>query len=69
MSNTNESAHRIESFMKEYGELCDKHNVELFAAPQFIPSGANGFTVGVMVVPIDRKERGVPSPLNDEIIK
>lgn len=63
-----ESEARIEKFMKEYEALCNKHDVQLMAAPQLVPSGERGFNLVGVIVPIDRSRGGVKSPINKEDI-
>lgn len=49
---------RIEAFMKEYGELVKKHNVDFANYPVFLPrqDGSGSFDVRVQVTPIDLEE-------------
>lgn len=42
-----------EAFMKEYGELVEKHQVDFATYPVFIPDGQGGFKIVVQSTPID----------------
>jgi hypothetical protein len=64
-----ESEGRKKNFLADYDKLVEKYEVALMAVPQFVPSGQQGFNISAMLIPIDRKESGVVSPMNDEIIK
>jgi hypothetical protein len=69
---TKESEERIKKFLKEYDALVAKHDVALMGAPQLIPSGERGFNLVGVVVPVDKRQGGVPSPLgetSDEVLK
>jgi hypothetical protein len=40
-------------FMKEYGELVEKHQIDFATYPVFIPDGQGGFKIVVQSTPID----------------
>lgn len=61
-----EAESRKKKFIDEYEELTKKHNIRLMAFPEFVPSGQHGFNVSAVLVPIDMKDRPVPSPLADD---
>jgi MoaA/NifB/PqqE/SkfB family radical SAM enzyme len=67
---TKESKIRKEQFLAEYNKLVKKYDVQLASAPQLVPSGERGFNLSAIIVPIDLRQGGVPSPLNkDEVLK
>lgn len=69
---TKESERRIKLFLKDYDALVAKHDVALMGAPQLIPSGERGFNLIGVVVPVDKRQGGVKSPLGenvDEVLK
>ena len=49
------------AFMKEYGELVEKHQVDFATYPVFIPDGQGGFKIVVQSTPIDLSKK--PEPL------
>lgn len=49
------------AFMKEYGELVAKHQVDFATYPVFIPDGQGGFKIVVQSTPIDISKK--PEPL------
>ncbi len=59
---------RKDSFLKEYKALCDKHNFDFVAFPQFVPTGQTGFNVISQMVAFDRKELGEVSPIQKKDI-
>jgi len=61
------SKEKIKKFVKEYEELVKKYDVELFAAPQLIPSGERGFNLSAIVVPLDKSQGGIKSPVGDTV--
>lgn len=48
-----EAQERASSFVKEYGELVKKHNIDFAAFPQYVPDGNGGFRTVVQNVPVD----------------
>lgn len=60
-----ESDTRKKQFLEAYDELVKKYQVELLAMPQYVPSGQHGFNTSIVMIPIDKKDRPVPSPLQD----
>ena len=70
MEQSKEAKERISKFLKEYDALVLKHDVTLMAAPQLVPSGERGFNLVGIIVPIDKRQNGVPSPITkDEILR
>lgn len=57
---------RIDSFIKEYGELVEKHQVDFVAYPLYVPDGQGGFRTIVQNAPVDKTERPVESPFVPE---
>lgn len=55
-------------FVKAFEELEKIHKIKLIGVPQYVPSGQQGFNTSIMLVPIDMKNRSIPSPMNDEEI-
>lgn len=47
---------RVESFIKEYGELVQKYEVDLMAVPTFQPDEKGGWQVRIQSQPVDLKE-------------
>jgi len=39
-------------FLKEYGELVEKHQVDFATYPVFVPDGAGGFKVTMQSTPV-----------------
>ncbi len=64
-----ESEDRGKKFLDDYKSLCKKYEFELMSMPQLVPSGQNGFNIAAVIIPIDKKEQGTPSPFADEILK
>lgn len=56
-----ERAEKGTAFMKEYGELVEKHQVDFATYPVFIPDGQGGFKIVVQSTPIDISKK--PEPL------
>lgn len=42
-----------EAFLKEYGELVEKHKIDFATYPVFVPDGQGGFKIVVQSTPID----------------
>jgi len=59
---------RIDLFQKDFEEIQKKHEIEVSAYPQYIPTQF-GFTTVAQVGLRDTKYAPVPSPLNGSIIK
>lgn len=58
---------RKEEFMKEYGELVDKHKVDVGSMPQYFPLGGGAFGTMLIKEVVDLEKEGVPSPfMSDE---
>jgi len=49
------------AFMKEYGELVEKHKMDFANYPMYIPDGEGGFKTVMQSVPVPIQE-GVKSP-------
>lgn len=48
--------------LKEYGELVEKHQMDLATYPVFIPDGQGGFKVTVQSTPVDISNQPKKSP-------
>lgn len=51
-----------QAFLKEYGELVEKHQMDLATYPVFIPDGQGGFKVTVQSTPVDISNQPKKSP-------
>ena len=51
-----------EAFMKEYGELVEKHQVDFATYPVFVPDGQGGFKIVIQSTPIDISNQPKKSP-------
>lgn len=51
-----------EAFLKEYGELVQKHQMDFAAYPVFVPDGQGGFKIVVQSTPIDISNQPKKSP-------
>jgi hypothetical protein len=61
-----ESEDRIAKFMKAYDENVKHYNVALMCYPQFVPSGQSGFNISAGMMPVDKLEHSVPSPITKD---
>ncbi len=50
------------AFMKEYGELVEKHQIDFATYPVFIPDGKGGFQIVVQSTPVDISNQPKKSP-------
>lgn len=59
---------RVEAFMKEYGELVQKHQIDIANYPVYTPDGQGGFKTILQATPVDisNKEN---APANEEPTK
>lgn len=48
---------RADSFLKEYGELVEKYNIDFATYPVFVPDGNGGFRVIVQNTPVDIRKK------------
>lgn len=55
-----------EAFLKEYGELVAKHQIDFATYPMFIPDGQGGFKIVVQSTPIDISQQPKKSPFIPE---
>lgn len=53
---------RAKDFIKEYGELVKKHNIDFATYPQFVPDGQGGFKVIIQNSPMDVTPKEEPVP-------
>ena len=61
-----ESNDRKDKFVKAYEEAVKKYDVALYAFPDLVPSGQNGFNVAARLIPMDKRKLNVPSPFQDD---
>lgn len=57
-----QNSEKIQLFIKEYGELVEKHGVDFANYPMFVPDKDRGFRVIVQTVPVEMKEQPQKSP-------
>lgn len=57
-----EDKEKAEAFLKEYGELVVKHNMDFANYPVYIPDGQGGFRTVVQSTPVDMSKMAKPSP-------
>ena len=53
---------RLNSFVKEYGELVAKHKVDFATYPVFMPDGNGAFKVIMQSTPVDITNQPTKSP-------
>ncbi len=53
---------RQEAFIKEYGELVEKHKLDFATYPVFTPDGTGGFKVVIQNTPVDTTNMPKASP-------
>ncbi len=63
---TPEAKERIDTFVKEYGELVDKHKVDFANYPMLVPDGKGAFKIIMQSVPVDITNQPVKSPFVPE---
>ena len=56
---------KVSEFLKEYGELREKHNLDFISVPQYIPTDHGTWELRIMpqVIPTDQS---IPSPFVPE---
>ena len=59
---TEEHKIKAEAFLKEYGELVEKHKMDFATYPVFIPDGKGGFQIVVQSTPVDISNHPQKSP-------
>lgn len=57
-----ENNERIQAFIKDFGELRDKHKVDIAAWPMYVPNDKGTFDLKIQMQPIDISEQPTPSP-------
>lgn len=62
-----ESQKRIENFVKEYGDLVKKYDVDFIGYPSFLPVTNSAWGINISLQPTDTKNLSKPTPfkLND----
>lgn len=50
------------AFIKEYGELVEKHQMDMATYPVFVPDGQGGFKIIVQSTPVDISNQPKKSP-------
>jgi len=53
---------KAQAFLKEYGELVEKHQMDLATYPVFVPDGQGGFRVIIQSTPVDISNQPKKSP-------
>lgn len=53
---------RAGAFVKEYGELVQKHGIDFASYPVWVPDGQGGFKVVVQNTPVDVRNQPKKSP-------
>ena len=53
---------RAKDFIKEYGELVAKHQIDFATFPAFVPDGQGNFKIVVQSRPMDITPKAEPSP-------
>lgn len=53
---------RIDVFVKEYGELVNKHKIDFATYPMFVPDATGGFKIIVQNQAVDMTNKSVRSP-------
>lgn len=53
---------RVSAFLKEYGELVKKHDVDFANYPMYVPDGQGGFKTMIQTTPVDMKQMPTKSP-------
>lgn len=56
-----EQQKKAQDFLKEYGELIEKHKFDFVHFPMFIPDGQGAFKVIIQSQPVDTSEQPVKS--------
>lgn len=54
---------RVNSFLKEYGELVEKHKMDFASYPMWVPDGQGGFKTILQNSPVDVSNVPVKSPV------
>lgn len=57
-----EAMERKQAFLKEYGELVEKHKIDFATYPVFVPDGAGAFKVIMQSTPVDMTNQPKKSP-------
>lgn len=58
----NELNDRMNSFVKDYGELVAKHKIDFATYPVYIPDGQGGFKTTIQNTPVDITNSPQKSP-------
>jgi hypothetical protein len=59
---------RAKDFIKEYGELVQKHQIDFATYPQWVPDGQGGFKTIIQnqAMDVTPKEESIPTPFVEE---
>lgn len=57
-----EETKRAEAFMKDYGELVAKHQMDIASFPVLIPDGQGAFKLTIQSTPVDTSKAPKLSP-------
>ncbi len=44
---------KAQAFLKDYGELVEKHQMDFATYPMFVPDGAGGFKIRIQSTPVN----------------
>jgi hypothetical protein len=44
---------KAQAFLKEYGELVERHQMDFATYPMFVPDGAGGFKIRIQSTPVN----------------
>lgn len=56
-----ENEEKFKLFIKEYGELVEKHKVDLATFPIYVPNDRGGFDTQIQSTPVDISKQPVKS--------
>lgn len=62
MPQNNVEKEALEAFMKEYGELVKKHEIDILAFPMFQPDGEGNWKIVIQTQPVSTKGQPIKSP-------
>jgi len=57
-----ETKKKAEAFLKEYGELVEKHKMDFANYPVYMPDGQGGFKTLIQCTPVSTEKLSKPSP-------
>lgn len=60
--NQEEVKERVSAFLKDYGDMVNKHGVDFASYPVYVPDGQGGFKTVVQNTPVDIRNQPKKSP-------